>query len=277
MLINKVVIPIAGLGTRFLPATKVIPKEMLPINGKPILQILIEEARTAGIKEVILVINREKERLIRDYFSIHTSTSKKIEEKGKSHGLKDLNALIKSVKISYVFQDKQLGDGDAILKAARLIKNEPFAVMFGDDIIVPHALKDLVKAFSKKKSSIIALEKIPLSKVSSYGIVKPSASVASAMSPESSPSPQPFEITDLVEKPSPKTAPSNLGIIGKYIVTHEVLAELKTIEKSKNKEIRLIDGLKKLLKKQKIFGFIIKGKRYDTGTIDGFKKAILEL
>jgi len=274
MLINKVVIPIAGLGTRFLPLTKVIPKEMLPINGKPILQILIEEAYAAGIKEVILVINHEKESIIRDYFSTHTNTSKKIEEKGKSHNLKDLNALIKSVKISYVFQDKQLGDGDAILKASRLIKNEPFAVMFGDDIIVPSALKDLVKAFSKKKSSIIALEKIPLSKVGNYGVVKPGTSVASQ-------SPQPFEISDLVEKPSQKSAPSNLGIIGKYIVTNEVLAELKTIEKSKNsgssKEIRLIDGFKKLLKKQKIFGLIIKGKRYDTGTIDGYKKAILEL
>lgn len=274
MLINKVVIPIAGLGTRFLPTTKVIPKEMLPINGKPILQILIEEAYAAGIKEVILVINHEKERLIRDYFSIHTSTSKKIEEKGKSHNLKDLNALIKSIKISYVFQDKQLGDGDAILKAARLIKNEPFAVMFGDDIIVPHALKDLVKAFSKKKSSIIALEKIPLSKVSSYGIVRPKNCTWQATGKSAN---QPIEITDLVEKPSPSSAPSNLGIIGKYIVTNEVLAELKTIEKSKNKEIRLIDGFKKLLKKQKIFGFIVKGKRYDTGTIDGYKKAILEL
>lgn len=272
MLINKAVIPIAGLGTRFLPATKVIPKEMLPINGKPILQILIEEASAAGIKEVILVINHEKERLIKDYFSIHTSTSKKIEEKGKSHNLKDLNALIKSIKISYVFQGKQLGDGDAILKAAHLIKNEPFAVMFGDDIIVPSALKDLVKAFSKKKSSIIALEKIPLSKVSNYGIVKPTPT-----SPAMAGATQPIEISDLVEKPSPKSAPSNLGIIGKYIVTPEVLAELKTIEKSKNKEIRLIDGLKKLLKKQKIFGLIIKGKRYDTGTIDGYKKAILEL
>lgn len=270
MLINKVVIPIAGLGTRFLPATKVIPKEMLPINGKPILQILIEEAYAAGIKEVILVINHEKERLIKDYFSIHTSTSKKIEEKGKSHNLKDLNALIKSVKISYVFQGEQLGDGDAILKAAHLIKNEPFAVMFGDDIIVPHALKDLVKAFSKKKSSIIALEKIPLSKVSSYGIIRPKNHTSSSTN-------QPIEISDLVEKPSPSSAPSNLGIIGKYIVTHEVLAELKTIEKSKNKEIRLIDGFKKLLKKQKIFGLIVKGKRYDTGTIDGYKKAILEL
>jgi UTP--glucose-1-phosphate uridylyltransferase len=139
--------------------------------------------------------------------------------------------------------------------------------MFGDDIIVPSTLKDLVKTFSKKKSSIIALEKIPLSKVSSYGIVK-SASKASATSPE------PIEILDLVEKPSPKKAPSNLGIIGKYVVTKEILSELKTIKKSKNKEIRLIDGFKKLLKKQKIFGVIIKGKRYDTGTIDGYKKAI---
>jgi len=273
MLINKVVIPIAGLGTRFLPATKVIPKEMLPINGKPILQILIEEAREAGIKEIILVVNHEKISLIRDYFKINTPTSKKIEEKGKSHHLKDLNTLIKSVKISYVFQDKPLGDGDAILKAAHLIKNEPFAVMFGDDIVVPHALKDLVKTFSKKKSSIIALEKIPLSKVSNYGIVRHERSEC-PLSP--SPSPQPIEISNLVEKPSPKKAPSTLGIIGKYIVTNEIIDELKTIKKSKNKEIRLIDGFKKLLKKQKIFGLIIKGKRYDTGTIDGYKKAILE-
>lgn len=262
--ISLVVLPVAGLGTRFLPITKLIPKEMLPINGKPILQILLEEAVTAGIKEAILVINKNKEKIIKNY-------------------LKSLNSLLSKIKIAYVFQNRQLGDGHAILQAEKLIKGRPFAVLFGDDIVISksittskhqyNGLKELIAAFNKTKSSVIALEKIPISKTQSYGVIRPTQQ--SKFKKNSSKNL--FEVADLIEKPHPNDAPSNLGIIGKYVVTPEILHAIKTGQKSRDGELRLIDGFKTLIKKQKIFGLLLKGKRYDTGTPEGYKKAVLEL
>lgn len=266
--VSLAVLPIAGLGTRFLPVTRVIPKEMLPINGKPILQILLEEAVTAGIKEAILVISKGKEKIIKNYFQKNDS---------KKESLKDLNSLLSKIKIYYVFQDKQLGDGHAILQAEKLIKERPFAVLFGDDIVISDSksnykytgLKELISAFNKTNSSVIALEKIPLSKTQSYGVIKPKLKKSSSKNL--------FEVETLVEKPLPANAPSNLGIIGKYVVTPEILQAIKAGVHSKDGELRLIDGFKTLIKKQKIFGLILKGKRYDTGTLEGYKKAVLEL
>lgn len=309
MIVNKAVIPIAGLGTRFLPVTKVIPKEMLPIKGKPILQILIEEVYKARIKEVILVINKEKEKLIKEYFSKETLISKKISRKGKDENLSNLNKLISDIKFSYVFQKEPLGDGHAILQAENLVGNEPFAVLFGDDIIIPRkdepaSLSQLIKIFEKTNSSVIALEKVPKKKISSYGVVQltrlvdhanhanisdhmdltansttPSNRIdlVSPTSRTSNKNPLLHQISDLVEKPSPNKAPSNLGIIGKYIVTPKIFEALKKSNKSNDGEIRLIDGFKELIKTQKIYGLEIRGKRYDTGTLEGYKKAILEI
>ncbi|MFA4891202.1 MAG: sugar phosphate nucleotidyltransferase [Candidatus Gracilibacteria bacterium] len=273
--INKAVLPIAGLGTRFLPFTKVIPKEMLPINGVPILQLLIEEAFEAGITEIVLVINKEKEPIIRSYLSKDGIAATKIAEKGHATKLEHLNQLIDSVKFHYVYQEQQLGDGHAILQAEPLLHGEPFAVLFGDDLVVPsassnhdtsaNALSQLIKAHEKTSSSIIALEEIPIEKSSNYGIIKPKDTSTSPL----------YEIEKLVEKPAPLACPSNLGIIGKYIVTPEIFESLKSAEKSIGGEIRLIDGFNQLIKTQPIYGLTVEGKRYDTGTLDGYKKAIL--
>lgn len=281
--ITKAILPIAGLGTRFLPATKVMPKEMLPICGKPIVHILVEEAYKAGIKEIIFIINKEKEPIIRDYFSHETPTSRKIAQKGKEKALNDLNHLLHNMKFHYVIQHDQRGDGHAILQAKKYIKKgESFAVLFGDDIVMTaktqSALSQLISAHKKHKSHIIALEEVPKEKLSSYGIVK--------LAKDNS-------VEDLIEKPLPHLAPSNLGIIGKYVLTSDIFKNLKTCNDNHSKlntkhqktpnqthphtEIRLIDGFKNSLKSQKIFGLKIKGTRYDTGTLDGFRKAICEI
>lgn len=270
--IKKAIIPIAGLGTRFLPVTKVIPKEMLPINGKPIVQILVEEAATCGIDEIIFIINKEKEPMIRDYFSRETPTSKKIAEKGKAENLTKLNDLLHKLKFHYVIQEEQHGDGHAILQAEKYIEeNEPFVVLFGDDIVTQkNAIEEMITAFEKTPSCIMALEEIPLERVENYGIIKPKGKEGSL-----------YEIENLVEKPKEELAPSNLGIIGKYILLPEIFKALKHCNMNGNYsldgEIRLIDGFKELLKTQKIFGLKISGHRYDTGTLDGYRKAISEI
>lgn len=271
-IIKKAILPIAGLGTRFLPVTKVIPKEMLPINGKPIVQILVEEAAQCGIDEIIFIINKEKEPMIRDYFSRETPTSKKIAEKGKTENLTKLNDLLHKIKFHYVIQEQQHGDGHAILQAEKYInEGEPFVVLFGDDIVTQkNAINEMITAFNENKSCTIALEEIPLEKVENYGIIKPKNSKGPL-----------YEIENLVEKPKEEIAPSNLGIIGKYILLPEIFAALKRCGEERNHsrdgEIRLIDGFKELLKTQKIFGLKISGHRYDTGTLEGYRKAISEI
>ena len=271
MSIRKVIIPIAGLGTRFLPATKVVPKEMLPINGKPIVHLLVEEAVNAGLNEVIFVINKEKETLIKEYFSLETPTSKKIEEKGKQSFLEDLNNLINKVTFHYCHQEEQKGDGHAILQAEQYIEDEPFAVLFGDDIVItpegtPNALKQLIDAYNQTQSSIIAVEEVPDDQIENYGEIAPKNQNENL-----------YEAESLVEKPKKEEAPSNLGIIGKYIATPEVLKAFKEGESSHGGEIRLIDGYRQIINSQKIYGLLVKGTRYDTGTLDGYRKAISDI
>lgn len=295
----KVVIPIAGLGTRFLPVTKVIPKEMLPINGKPIIHILLEEAVNAGCEEAILVINKEKEKIIKDYFSPTTEITKKITKKGENKQLKDLNSLLEKIKIRYVFQEHPLGDGHAILQAEKYIKNEPFAVLFGDDIVISKTtsekneklpffgLHELIETFKKTKSCVIGLEKIRKEQTINYGIVKPFKNRQTLVKNKDflitpphnilKNQSQIFEIEDMVEKPSPEKAPSLLGIIGKYVVTKEILQAIKKGSKSHGGELRLIDGFRELKKTQKIFAQTLSGTRYDTGTLEGYKKALSEI
>ncbi|MBT3704456.1 NTP transferase domain-containing protein [Candidatus Peregrinibacteria bacterium] len=263
MLINKAILPIAGLGTRFLPITKVIPKEMMPINGVPILQLLIEEAYKAGVHEFVLVINRQKESIIRKYLS----------REGKNEKLDRLNKLLDDVKIEYVYQDEQLGDGHALLQARESVEDEPFLVLFGDDLVIgatpdaPNAAKQLIEAHEKTGSSVIALEEIDPEMSESYGIIKPAPNETGPL----------YKVEDLVEKPSPSEAPSNLGVIGKYICTPDIWTPLSKAEASVGNEIRLIDGFKKLLSSKDLYGLKIEGKRYDTGTLEGYKKAVEEV
>ncbi|MBU1953927.1 UTP--glucose-1-phosphate uridylyltransferase GalU [Patescibacteria group bacterium] len=266
MKIRKAVLPAAGFGTRFLPATKAQPKEMLPLVDKPVIQYLVEEAVASGIEEIIIVTGRGK-RSIEDHFDYCFELEKTLEEKGKEDILKELRKIEKLATFVYVRQPMPLGDGDAILRAKELIGNEPFAILFGDDIVdaeIP-ALKQLIDQYEKTGSCVVALENIPKQETPNYGIIKPKNSDGRL-----------HEIESMVEKPSPEKAPSTLGIIGKYIVTPEIIAALESSTASHGGEIRLIDGLIELQKTQKVYGYEIEGKRYDTGNKLGLITATID-
>ncbi|PIR55001.1 UTP--glucose-1-phosphate uridylyltransferase [Candidatus Peregrinibacteria bacterium CG10_big_fil_rev_8_21_14_0_10_36_19] len=263
MKIKKAIIPAAGLGTRFLPITKSQPKEMLPIVDKPCIQYLVEEAINSGIKEIIIITGDGK-RSIEDYFNPSPILKTHLKEKGQKEALKEIERIEKLAKFTFIRQPSPKGDGDAILCAAKLVKNEPFAVLFGDDIYdskIP-PLAQMIKHYEKLKSPIIALTEIDKKECHKYGMVKSSKQTGSL-----------HNLSDLIEKP--KIAPSNLAITGKYIVTPELLQALKeSSPEAKNKELRLIDGMKKYILKKPIYGCKIKGIRFDTGDKLGYLKAV---
>ncbi len=264
--IRKAVFPAAGFGTRFLPVTKSQPKEMLPIVDKPVIQYLVEEAVAAGIEEIIIVTGRGK-RSIEDHFDLSFELEHTLVEKGKQKLLDEVKKIEKLAKFVYVRQPMPLGDGHAILCAKEVVGDEPFAIMFGDDIVdhkIP-ALKQLIDAYHKTGHSVMALEKIPKKDTPHYGVVKPGKS-----------SGRTHEIVGLVEKPSPEKAPSNLGIIGKYVVTPGILKALEKAKPSHGGEIRLIDGFMELMKKERLFGYELEGKRYDTGNKLGLITATID-
>ena len=263
--IRKAVFPAAGFGTRFLPVTKSQPKEMLPIVDKPVIQYLVEEAVASGIEEIIIVTGRGK-RSIEDHFDYSFELEHTLVEKGKHSLLREVRSISKLAKFIYVRQPRPLGDGHAILCAKEVVGNEPFAILFGDDIVdskVP-ALKQLIQVYEKTKSSVIALQKVPKNETENYGIIKPKQSDGRL-----------HQIETLVEKPEPKKAPSNLGIIGKYVVTPEIIEALEKAKPSHGGEIRLIDGFMQLNRQQKIYGLEVQGQRYDTGNKLGLIEATI--
>ncbi|MFA5792632.1 MAG: UTP--glucose-1-phosphate uridylyltransferase [Candidatus Gracilibacteria bacterium] len=265
--VKKAVILTAGLGTRFLPMTKAIPKAMLPILNKPVIQYLVEEAIASGIKEIIIVAGFGK-RAIEEHFDRSYELEHELRTRGKLKLLADLRKLEKQARIVYVHQEDALGDGHAILCAEKLIANEPFAVLFGDDIIdakIP-ALKQLMEVYKKTESPVICVEKVSKKDMSSYGVI----GIESQKD-------RTIKVKSLVEKPSPKKAPSNFGIIGKYICTPEILKALKKSKSGhKDGEIRLIDGLRTYLNAKKpIYALEIEGERFDTGNQLGLLKANL--
>lgn len=266
MKIRKVVIPAAGLGTRFLPATKSQPKEMLPIVDKPCIQYIVEEAVASGITDVIIVTGRGK-RSIEDYFDFSFELDAHLRNKKHTAALKQLEKIERLANFAYVRQPFPKGDGHAILCAKELVKDEPFAVLFGDDIYDSKtpALAQLIKQYEKTNSPIIALEEIDKKDSKKYGMIKPRSNSGNL-----------YEIESLVEKPSPKNAPSNLGIIGKYIVTPDLLESLEKCQSgTKDKELRLIDGLREHIKKSPIYGQKLEGERFDTGDKSGYLKAVI--
>lgn len=261
MKITKAVLPVAGVGTRFMPATKVVPKELLPIVDKPVIQYLVEEAVNSGIEEIIFVISKGKE-LIRDHFSPKPELEEFLKKKGKDDVLKKIEPIHKMANFKYVYQDHPHGDGHAILQAEKEIGNEPFLVLFGDDIVkgdVP-AAKQLIDNFNGE--SVIAVEKVPMSEISSYGVVDPGERKDGLC-----------EVKGLVEKPKEGEAPSDLGIIGKYICPPEIFEALKNADVCKDGECRLIDGFIELSKTQKIWAYQIQGERFDTGKPKGLVEA----
>ena len=264
--IRKAVFPAAGFGTRFLPVTKSQPKEMLPIVDKPVIQYLVEEAVASGITEIIIVTGRGK-RSIEDYFDYSFELEHNLVEKGKHSLLKEVRQIAKLAKFIYVRQSMPLGDGHAILCAKEVVGNEPFAVLFGDDIVdnkIP-ALKQLINVYQKTECSVVALEKITKEEIQNYGVIKPRWSRSRL-----------HEIESFIEKPIPSKAPSNLGIIGKYVVTPEIIKALEKSRPVHGNEIRLIDGLRELNIHQKIYGYEFEGKRYDTGTKLGLLTANID-
>ena len=269
--IRKAVFPAAGFGTRFLPVTKSQPKEMLPIVDKPVIQYLVEEAVASGIEEIIIVTGRGK-RSIEDHFDYSFELEHTLVEKGKHSLLKEVRKISKLAKFVYVRQPMPLGDGHAILCAKEVVGDEPFVVLFGDDIVdykVP-AIRQLMDIYEKTGCSVLALQKVDKSETSNYGIIKP------VRNGKNFGDERLHLIDSLVEKPSPDKAPSDLAIIGKYVVTPEIIEALEKAKPSHGGEIRLIDGFTQLRKKQRLYGYEVKGKRYDTGDKLGLITATID-
>ena len=264
-MIKKAIIPVAGMGTRFLPATKAQPKEMLPIVDKPIIQYLVEEAVASGITEIIFVTGRGK-RAIEDHFDYAYELEQMLATKGKKELLKTIREISNLASFAYVRQKEPRGDGDALLAAAHLVGDEPCAVLFGDDIVdstVP-CLKQMIPMFEKYNDPVVALEEVKEDETSMYGIVD-TTRVGDRM----------HEIKHIVEKPAPGKAPSRLAIVGKYIITKEVFGELRKL-RPKDGEIRLADALKNYLSHNAVYGYQFKGTRYDCGSKIGFLKAMVD-
>lgn len=263
--VNKAIFPAAGLGTRFLPATKASPKEMLPIVDKPMIQYAVEEAIKSGIEEFIIITGKNK-RAIEDHFDSAYELEERLKRTGKKKLLEEINKL-SQVNFAYIRQRVALGLGHAILCAKPFIGNEPFAVILSDDIIDPEypLLKEMIGYYKKLDCPIVALEEVPKQDVSRYGVI------------EGIREGEVFRITRLVEKPSLDEAPSNLAIIGRYILTPDIFKILERQKIGKGGEIQLTDALQNLLKKRTIYGYPIKGKRYDAGDKLGFLKATVDL
>lgn len=264
--IRKAVIPAAGLGTRFLPATKASPKEMLPIVDKPIIQYVVEEAVAAGIEQIIIVTGRGK-RAIEDHFDISYELEEELRGKKKEKLLQEVERISNMVEFCYVRQKRPLGLGHAVLCARRLVNDEPFAVLLGDDIFDGErcGLRQMVDCYEDKRSPVLAIQQVSRSEVSSYGIID-GIDEGKGL----------YRLKDMVEKPSPREAPSDLAVIGRYILTPEIFDFLEKTTPGKGGEIQLTDGIRQLLRAQPVYGLKLEGKRYDAGSKLGFLQATVE-
>jgi UTP--glucose-1-phosphate uridylyltransferase len=265
--VRKAVFPAAGLGTRFLPATKAQPKEMLPLVDKPIIQYSVEEALASGINDIIIVTGKGKN-AIEDHFDVSVELEAFLEKRGKLDVLAEIRQISNLINVSYVRQGEPLGLGHAVLVTRSLVGSDPFAVVLGDDVIdaKPPALRQMIDVFEEMQGPVLAIEEVPRESVSSYGIID-----AEEVRPGV------YRIRDMIEKPSRDEAPSNLAIIGRYVLTPDIFPELEQTarEKDRTGEIQLTNGLRRLLKKREIYGCRIDGVRHDTGNKLGFLKAVV--
>lgn len=266
MKVRKAVIPAAGLGTRFLPATKAVPKEMLPIVDKPTIQYIIEEALASGIEDVLIITGRTK-RAIEDHFDRSIELELNLEKGGKQALLEEMQA-IGEVRLHYVRQKEPKGLGHAILCAKQFVGNEPFAVLLGDDVVDNDypCLKQLIDVYDAKGGSVLGCQTVPKEKVSSYGIVDSSDIGEERV----------FQVNDMVEKPSVEEAPSQLAVLGRYVISPEIFAILEETKPGKGGEIQLTDALKVLAKQEKMYAYDFIGRRYDVGDKQGFLEATVE-
>lgn len=268
-MIRKAIIPAAGLGTRFLPATKAQPKEMLPIVDKPAIQYIVEEAIDAGIEDIIIVTGRNK-RAIEDHFDKSIELELMLAENGKDDMLKVVQDISQMVDIHYIRQKQPLGLGHAVLCARTFIGDEPFAVLLGDDMIEaePPALKEMLRLYEEHRTSLMAVQEVPWEEVEKYGIVSPNGTLPN----ESYVS----WIGDLVEKPERADAPSNLAVIGRYVIEPGIFDILQRQEPGRGGEIQLTDALRALNREKGMLAYTVQGKRYDIGDKFGYIEATIE-
>ncbi len=272
MQLTQAILPVAGLGTRFLPWTKVVPKELLPIGNKPIIALLVDECLSVGITDICFVISRGKE-AIPQYFNAMPELESELENRGKLHMLEDLNRY-DNIRFHVVYQENMKGDGHALLHAFDWINSDHVAVLFGDDLIVgdKNGLQQLRDAYEHISShddvAMLSLQDVPREMVSKYGIADLDLSHITSHE-------RLKKVKGLVEKPSPADAPSTFGVVGKYIIPKSVFQTLHTIEAgSKDGEVRLIDALIKDLGSTNVYGYVFEGTRLDTGTPEGYKEAV---
>src|SRR5947209_3353305 len=266
--VRKAVFPAAGLGTRFLPATKAQPKEMLPLVDKPIIQYGVEECIAAGVDNIILVTGRGKN-AIEDHFDVSVELETFLEARGKRDQLDEVRKISNLINFAYVRQGEPLGLGDAVLVARELVGNEPFAVILGDDVIDanPPAIKQLIDVFNRVDGPVLAVERVPREDISSYGVidVEPNSRLGDGV----------FQVRDLVEKPPREEAPSDLAIIGRYVLTPDIFPALAATKSDRTGEIQLTNGLRELLKTRPIYACEVEGVRHDTGNKLGYLKAMV--
>jgi UTP--glucose-1-phosphate uridylyltransferase len=270
MRVRKAVFPAAGLGTRFLPATKAQPKEMLPLVDKPIIQYGVEEALHSGCDQIIIITGRGKQ-AIEDHFDVSYELERMLQDRKKTDLLKIVRDISDMIHTSYVRQKEALGLGHAVLMAREMVGNEPFAVLLADDVIdaeVP-CLKQMMQVFEQTQCSVIATQVVEGAAISAYGVLK-------VRPADSRFGGRLFEIEDMVEKPKLEAAPSNLAVIGRYILTPTVFETLQETKPGAGGELQLTDGLRLLLKREKIYGYVFDGKRHDAGDKLGFLKATIE-
>jgi UTP--glucose-1-phosphate uridylyltransferase len=269
--IRKAVFPAAGLGTRFLPATKAMPKEMLPLVDKPLIQYGVEEAMHSGVQNIIIVTGRGKS-AIEDHFDVSFELEHLLETRHKKDLLATVRAVSDMINVAYVRQKEALGLGHAVLRAHELVGNEPFAVILSDDVIdaeVP-ALRQLIDVYEFYGAPVVALMEVPKENISAYGVVDAEPVAHNGGKDRL------YRIRNLVEKPKVGDAPSNLAIIGRYVLTPEVFHSIESVQPGSGGEIQLTDGLKHLLRNRPIYGYRFEGTRYDAGDKLGFLQATVE-
>ena len=269
--VRKAVFPAAGLGTRFLPATKAQPKEMLPVVDKPLIQYGVEEAMHSGIQNIIIVTGRGKSS-IEDHFDVSFELEQLLDSKNKGEMLSMVRSISDMIDVSYVRQKEALGLGHAVLRAKELVGNEPFAVVLSDDIIASETpcIRQLLDVYEYYGASVLALMEVPNDQISAYGVVD------GELVSDNGRARRLFRIRNMVEKPKPADAPSNLAIIGRYILTPEIFHCIESIQPGSGGEIQLTDALKYMLRSRPIYGLKFEGKRYDAGDKLGFLKATVE-
>lgn len=267
MKVRKAVIPAAGLGTRFLPATKAMPKEMLPIVDKPTIQFIIEEAIASGIEEIMIITGKSK-RAIEDHFDQSVELELELEKKQNHELLEIVKSVSEMVDIHYIRQKQPKGLGHAIYCARTFVGNEPFAVLLGDDVVYnaeDPCLGQMIRCYDEVKSSVLGVQEVPHSEVSKYGIVD-GIQLSDRI----------YTVRDLVEKPSAEEAPSNVAILGRYIISPQIFEILRDTKPGKGGEIQLTDALKVLAEREDMFAYNFEGKRYDVGNKQGFLAATVE-